>query len=437
MQIIKHFYKNSRSISYVFTLGLILFSIGIIWSPALLSVAVMILGLLILFRYDDRKSKNSWNHSLFKQIELVLNDPYLLCYILFFGSCLFSGLWSESLKEWYWFSRMLLPFLILPIAFFIHSNLSRAQWYLIGSVFVFSVWVYSCAICFDYFSHFESYNLDLLKGKPIVQKISHIRFSMLIAINAVLCFHIYVKSAVYRYRFEKYLALVLFIYFFIFIHLISVKTGIAGLYLALSYYLYRELKNSNRWHSIFMILGIVSLIAMAFVFIPSLQNKLSYSIWQIGEWTRGKWILYSDLERLVSMQIGWELIKHDPFFGSGIGDLYLATKNTYLECFGFEIGKLPHNQFLFSWAFTGIFGLIPLLGIIYYSILQKSWRSEILVMSVQLIFIFSFLFEYTLGTQMGCGMFVFISLVCWKFSRSAPFQNEIAIENKNGTQKSH
>lgn len=418
MQIFRSFYRSPQTISNVFTLALISFAIGVSWSSALLSISVMLISILILFRYDEGESKNGLNRLLLKNLETILQEPYLVCYIVFFGSCLISGLWSESLKDWYWFSRMLLPFLLVPIAFYIHSNLSRTQWYFILYVFVSSVFVLSIFICVDYFRHFEIYNLELLKGKPIIQKISHIRFSMLIAINAILCFHLYLKSAIYKYRFEKYLALGLFVYFFIFIHLISVKTGIAGMYLALCYYLYQEFKQRSFWHIIGMASGMLLLIVLAFVFIPSLQNKFYYSIWQIGEWSRGKWILYSDLERLVSMQIGWELIKHDPFFGSGIGDLYQATKNTYLECFGFEQGKLPHNQFLFSWAFTGIFGLLSLFGMIYYSVFQKSWRKNDLIMSIQIIFIFSFLFEYTLGTQMGCGMFVFISLVCWSFTKS-------------------
>ena len=219
----------------------------------------------------------------------------------------------------------------------------------------------------------------------------------------------------------------MFIYFFIFIHLISVKTGIAGMYLALCYYLVAEFKKQKIWHTLIPALGMILLIVLAFIFIPSLQNKFYYSIWQLGEWSRGKWILYSDLERLVSWQMGWELIKHDPFFGSGIGDLYQATKNTYLECYGFEQGKLPHNQFIFSWAFTGVFGLISLLGIIFYSVFQKSWRKNDLIMSIQVVLIFSFLFEYTLGTQMGCGMFVFISLASWAWMQ---FEGNSKIKTK-------
>lgn len=417
MQSFLNFFKSPRSISYVFTLGMLLFAIGISWSPALLSIAVMILSILILFQYDESKSRIGWNRSFLQNLDKLFQEPYLICYLLFFGTCMLSGLWSESLKDWYWFSRMLLPFLLLPIAFYMHGNLSKDQWYLILYVFVLSIFSYSISICIDYFRHFEAYNLDLLKGKPIINKISHIRFSMLIAINALLCFHLYLKSAGYRYRFEKYLALALFVYFFIFIHLISVKTGIAGMYLALSYYLIAEFKKQKIWNTLIPAFGMILLIVLAFIFIPSLQNKFYYSIWQIGEWSRGKWILYSDLERLVSWQMGWELIKHDPFFGSGIGDLYQATRNTYLECFGFEQGKLPHNQFLFSWAFTGIFGLVSLLGIIFYSVFQKSWHKNDLIMSIQVVFIFSFLFEYTLGTQMGCGMFVFMSLASWAWMR--------------------
>lgn len=81
--------------------------------------------------------------------------------------------------------------------------------------------------------------------------------------------------------------------------------------------------------------------------------------------------------------MGIEMIKQNPILGSGMGDLYQMTKETYLECFGMDHGKLPHNQFLFSWAFTGLAGMMSLLGLVYYTVFQKSWWKEPLIIGIK------------------------------------------------------
>ncbi len=159
------------------------------------------------------------------------------------------------------------------------------------------------------------------------------------------------------------------------------------------------------------------MIFIAFYFLPSLQNKFNYTLWQIGEWQRGKWLHYSDIERWVSILMGIEIIKHYPVLGSGMGDMYQITKETYLECLNHNEPKLPHNQFIFTWAFTGLAGLFSLLGMIYYSVFQKKWYTEPFVMAIQIILLSSFLFEYTLGTQIGCSLYVFFTLICWAYLR--------------------
>lgn len=83
MQSFLNFFKSPRSISYVFTLGMLLFAIGISWSPALLSIAVMILSILILFQYDESKSRIGWNRSFLQNLDKLFQEPYLICYLLF------------------------------------------------------------------------------------------------------------------------------------------------------------------------------------------------------------------------------------------------------------------------------------------------------------------------------------------------------------------
>ncbi|HEX5625606.1 MAG TPA: O-antigen ligase family protein [Saprospiraceae bacterium] len=426
MQPIANWFSASRRLSSFFLFGLILFALGINGSVFLLSQSVIWLSVLMLFRYDAEKNAVVWNTGFWMHMHELLKDPALRMMILLFASVLVSGLWSQQRKDWIWFSRMQLPFLLLPVVFYLHGQLTRKHWriFFIGLTAV-SFFV-SLAILADYFLHYERYHLLLLKGKTIVTHISHIHFSMLIAMHAVLCLHVLLNPREFPGIAWRRVAGFLFAFFFFFNHLISVKTGLLGMYLGLGIYgvvHFTQVKAPRKaW---LLVVALAGMAALAFAALPSLQNKFYYSLWQIGEWQRGKWQDYSDLERLVSWQIGIELIRHDWLLGSGIGDLYQATKESYQECFGIPDGKLPHNQFLFNWAFTGLPGLLALLGLIYHTAMQRRWLRHPLVCGIQMILLFSFLFEYMLETQIGCSLYVYYTLFCWMYIR---MQEEKEIE---------
>lgn len=418
MQLHQALFKKKSIITTLFCFGLLLFAAGISWSTILISNSIMIISILMLFKYNRDLNQIQFNRNLHGDFNEMIKNPLLLSMMGIFISLFISGLWSESLKDWLWFSRMKLPFLLLPLSFYIHGHITMRMWKLVGGVLILFTFIVSVSILLNYFEHYKEYNLSLLKGKSIVNVVSHIRFSMLLTINSIICLHYFFTKRLHTYKFEKYIAIGFFLYFFLFIHLLSVKTGILSLYLALLVYTGMFFFSRKLIKQGWLFIGsIIGLVFLSFLFIPSLQNKFYYTIWQIGEWQRGKWLLYSDLERLVSWQIGIEMIKHHPVFGSGIGDLYQMTKETYLECYNMETGKLPHNQFLFSWAFTGLPGLISLSALLYYSIFQKSWWKHPLIIAIQCILVFSLLFEYTLETQVGCNLYLYFTLMSWIYIR--------------------
>lgn len=400
--------------SYLFLFGLSLFAIGIPWSVFLVSNSVIILSLLITIRYDKSKNAIILNNQIGKDLEGIINTPLLLFMILFFISVLLSGLWSEEYTYWIWFSRMLLPFLLLPLAFYIHGNLSDNQWNFLFYLFLLITFSCTSILLVQYIQNYKEMNALLLQGKPIVSHISHIRFSILLAIAAIVSLHYTLMTFRQHGNKLRWLFPAVLIFFFIVNHIFSVKTGIIGMDLGLVVYLTIYFLKQKAYRALMIAAGLLMLLVLiAFYTIPSLQNKLFYTLFQFKEWQRGKWLYYSDIERWVSLQMGIEIIKHYPVLGSGIGDLYQITKETYLECLNHNEPKLPHNQFLFTWAFSGLPALFSLFGVIYYSALQKKWMNNPMISGIQFVLLFSFLFEYTLGTQIGCSLYVFFTLISW------------------------
>jgi len=86
----------------------------------------------------------------------------------------------------------------------------------------------------------------------------------------------------------------------------------------------------------------------------------------------------SVVQRYVFLRSTWELIKKNVFFGVGVGD----SKDKLLEYYENnepnlkpESRKSSHNQYLFVWLSSGIFGLgIFLLGLLYPFIKERAYK---------------------------------------------------------------
>ncbi|MBK6822077.1 MAG: O-antigen ligase family protein [Saprospiraceae bacterium] len=201
--------------------------------------------------------------------------------------------------------------------------------------------------------------------------------------------------------------------------MLSVKSGILGLYIGIIVYLLVFAFKRKKYSILVIGLGLtIAVVGILFYLSPSLQNKYYYTIWQIGEYSRSKWLYYSDLERLKSIEMGWEMIKLHPILGSGIGDMHSVTEKTYLEHLNHRLIKYPHNQFIYSWAFCGIFSVLSLAGIFWASFIRRgSFRIEISVAALAVIWS-SFLYEHTLASQAGISLFLTISLLAWSRQKS-------------------
>ncbi len=400
-----------------FTFALCITAFGISWSVYLISNSVILLSLMLLVHYSNTGNRILWNTVWRKQLDEVVQDPLLCSMIAVFFAGLLSSLWSENMKNCIWYNQMQLPFLILPLVFYAHAKSSPKHWLLILLVFLFSCLATSIWVGVDYFKNIAQYQINLLKGTPFVTHISHIRFSMIIALAAVLCFHFTGFFGPLKSRPRlRLLFRVLFLFFFGFNHLLSTKTGLLGMYLGLGLYLMVFFIQKRAYLPVLIsILTLVTLLVLSVLIVPGLQNKFSYTLWQFGELSRGKWMYYSDIERWVSWKMGVEMIRHEPIMGTGIGDLYRETENVYQECLNTSLYKLPHNQFIFNWAFMGLPGLFALISVLYHSVLRKKWLRNPLILAIQSILVSSFFVEYTLGTQIGCSLYVFFTLICWVY----------------------
>lgn len=105
-----------------------------------------------------------------------------------------------------------------------------------------------------------------------------------------------------------------------------------------------------------------------------------------------------------AQKVTWDVIKEHPVLGVGLGDLQKALGEKYLEN-GYEkmqdMRINPHNQYLHTWAETGIPGLLSLLWIIF-TLMWYAWkRRNFLMMTFALLFAGSLYFESMLSRYWG------------------------------------
>ncbi|MBK9717057.1 MAG: O-antigen ligase family protein [Saprospiraceae bacterium] len=390
------------------------FAFALPWAMYVVSASMVLMTALCLFQYKPTGFPFGFNIGLKNTIRLLRKEPLFCWMIAYYFSFVISGLWSAEYIEWVHYSRLMLPFLFLPIIFIHQSPISNFKLNAVILIGILSVLITSGFILYDYFTNYEVYQLEILKGKPIKTYISHIRYSLIIAASCMILIHWLVVHWAFKFNWEKWVYAFCLLYLFIVIHILSVKSGLLGLYIGvflyMSYYMLLR-KKFSIW--IICIISMVIIIASMIYFIPSLKHKYLYSIWQIGEWSRGKWLYYSDIERWLSIQMGWNNILDHPILGTGIGDLKTSTDKLYMLHLNHKEFKLAHNQFIFSWAYCGLPSLFSLMAMIYYSLFSNAqWRNP-LILSLQGILLSSFLYEATLSSEIGICVYLYFTIIGW------------------------
>jgi len=134
---------------------------------------------------------------------------------------------------------------------------------------------------------------------------------------------------------------------------------------------------------------------------------------------------YDQLRESTDRGKTWEasllLIKKNPVFGVGIGDVKDSMTGKYLEL-GFYSESDHylncHNQFLESWLAVGVGGLLLLLLMLLYPLLRMKLHSRFLFGSFVIVCLIAFLFESALSRLWGVAFFSFFFLLLTSTTKS-------------------
>ena len=408
----------------LFDIQIAVFIVSLVFSVYALSVAMlsMFFGTTLLdFEISKNKFSIRFNSKLGSQFKGFLKRPEYWSITLIFWLVIFSGVNSADIDEWFHHVVLKLPFLILPFVFYCREALNKDGLYRWIRFFTVFMGLSSLYVLYNYFNNYDQITLLIGQGHPVPTPTSHIRFSLFLAFATVCSSILFISPLANRGK--NYTWLILNIYFFIVLHLLAVRSGIAVMYIAyLALVGIQLFVRRGSLSTVILAIGIIIAPFIAYKTVPSFHNKVRYTIWDIGKFNQKDARNYSDSGRMYSIIAGIDIFKKNPVLGTGIGDFHAECGEQYRLMFDEipAVVKYPHNQFVFILASSGILGFILFLAAILTPLFyHRNYRHPILIVLSVIVFS-SFLVENTIERSNGIAFYLLFLLLTLNHIRLQP-----------------
>ena len=388
---------------------------ALVLSPFLLSVGMIALAVLSLIRFQvgPRVFRVAFDKEAIGRMLRILRYPPFAAVTLFFFIVLLSFWQTEDFGYWLARLRIKVPFLALPLAFLGHPRLEERQWQGLLYFFLLLLLITAIGVGLNYWAHYEDIQLMLKQGQPMPTPRNHIRYSLLLALGVVSGGYLYSKGYYLRYPWERYFVAGATVALFLFIHLLSVRSGILALYVALSFLAVRYILVSRRYAwGLGLLAALIAVPVAAYQYVPSFRAKVDYMRWGLIKFQEGEGAAYADTGRIVSLKVGWELARRHPFFGVGAGNLQHEVDRAFEVSYPqLPEPLVPHNQLLFVLAGTGIAGLALFLFALFHPLFYRRNYRHPFLLGFYGIVLTAFMIEHTIENSMGVGFFMFFLLL--------------------------
>ena len=323
-----------------------------------------------------------------------------------------SFFWSDDKAYWLRLVQTRLPFLVLPWAFANLPPLSERQWKTVLYLLVWFMTGVCIVVGINFMLHFDAIIEGLGRGNPVPVPCQHVRFSLILATAIIAGAWLWLQGYWMKRPWERHALAAAVVFLFIFLHVLSVRGGLFSLYAALLFSLVRYVWLSKKWLAGLAALGLLmGGLWVASETVPSLKMRIAYMKYDWERFnTQDEGHLYSDAMRWVSLHSGYKLWQENPLLGTGAGDLLSETKRMTADLFPAyaEEPRLPHNEFIFIMASTGLMGLALSLIALFWPV--YAGRKNGLFLAFQIMAFASFIIECTIENAIGVAWFMFYSL---------------------------
>jgi O-antigen ligase len=357
-----------------------------------------------------------FHFSFIQQLRKFINCRLLVAISLLFFIPFLTWFWSDDKLMWARWARIKLPLFLLPLAFAGNWQLTPTQWRTIAWCLILLVFAGCCWSLFYYLKNPFLIQENYLRAKLMATPLGndHVRFSLLVCLTVVFCVMLFVSADEKK---SKTALAILATFFIIYMHVLSARTGLVGLYIFILAGIIRTIQDfkKNRW----ILTGTIILLLMplaAWYFLPTFQNRFRYILYDFSFIRQQTYLPGSnDGSRMFSLRAGWEILKDHPA-GVGSGDVVASANawyNSHLP-YMIETDKLyPSSEWLLYGDAAGWVGLILFTALMLIPFFEKT-NLPFFWMIMNLIAGFSFLFDIGLESQYGVFIYAMLVLLMWK-----------------------
>ena len=389
----------------------VLLASSLVWSYALVSIGTVMLAIVAAIDIQTKPFKIKWLLTPGLIRTTIRYKPFIWVFALFALLYMVSIVYAGNLREWWGLTHRSMVFLLFPMSFAMLKPFNRNHYMIVTLSMVVVAFLTSNGVLLNFYQHHDYYVTEFGKGGVLPTPVTHIRYSMIIASSMILCLFFAIENWKLKYAWERWIYAGLAIYFFIFLHIASVRTGIAvayaGILILLIFYLKRFTVGKK------IVLAVIVIIAplIAYTALPSFKQKINYTIWDFRQFMKGEGNTYSDSERWESWKVGIEVGKQHLFFGTGTGNFRNEVSGYYHNVLQKEKWTRPHNQFINVFVIFGLFGLTVFIFILVYPMTFKKFWSIALIPTLYLMQILSMMVEHPLDTEIGSGLFLLLTML--------------------------
>jgi O-antigen ligase len=347
---------------------------------------------------------------------LLFNKPkpkfwniYSAILVLSFLLSLLSIINTQNLDEGFRKLVLKLPLLCFPLVLISLSAFdSQLKKYLV-LIFAYAMYLPGLVSVYNYFTNKTLFDDLILQSKPLPIEfgygIYHIQFSVLMAASIII--GLYFLLQLFKNRkidWCFYTLLFLIASNFVFIHVLTARTGILALYVAMFLLMIFSMSKLNFKTKALIFSAAILLPFIMYFSSSALKNRLNNSLEDIRVVMQNKDVNdYSFAMRVEAWKNAWNVCKKHPLIGVGIGDVELELNENFAifnPLISPKNRKNPHLQFLETMVESGIVnGVLLFLFYVFVFVKGIKHKNYHLAFLLAIVFFVASFFESILERQ--------------------------------------
>jgi O-antigen ligase len=368
-----------------------------------------------------------------QQLKYFLSEPLFWMFSFLFFIPFISGLWSSDLDKWSDVVRIKLPLLFLPLAFAGQWTFSKKQWQTIASVFILCIaagCVWSLA---DYLQNASQINESYQRAKTILTPLEddHVRYSWQVGVGVILLITLWHQT---KGKSAKLALAFVVVFFIIYLHVLSARTGLLSLYIFLLVYGMSFLHQIKKKTHFFTIIACTAALPLlAYFTLPTFKARLHYNLYDLSFVQKTQYLPgSSDGARIMSIKAGWQVLRQNPL-GVGAGDIMMEADKWYASHVPQVLSTdkfYPSSEWLMYGGFAGWPGVVLFTAIMLVPFFRRPKKFQLFWIAFHLTAACSFAFDMGLEVQYGVLLYALVTFWWWKWLNENEGHQRIAVPDQ-------